>query len=60
MARFFYPRRRNERFTYKRKCDESGFDGLRSEMVKLYDGRVVLKRYFEPPPRNWRRPFKRD
>jgi len=51
-----YPQNRYVRGTYKRECDQTGFDHLRSEMRKQWDGLIVHKDVWqEEPERNKRR-----
>jgi hypothetical protein len=33
---------------HKAICDRSGFEGLASQMVKTWDGKYVLRRFWEP------------
>jgi hypothetical protein len=62
-----YPRNRYVPGTYKRECAICGFDFLRSEMRKQWNGLVVHSKCFDTKPKHLRkrrhireRPFKRD
>ena len=62
-----YPENRYVAGTYKRECDVCGFDFLRSELRKRWDGAIVCKEDYEdkhdrdkPPRVIHERPFKRD
>jgi len=49
-----YPWSRYESGTYKRECDISGFDFLRSEMRKQWNGFIVSEKNFNERPREER------
>jgi hypothetical protein len=66
MARM-YPLNRFKPYDYKRECDICGWDYLRSELHKTWDGKLVCKEDFEPKhPREYpqpnfkQRPFRRE
>lgn len=43
-----YPENRYVPGTYKRECDECGFDFLRSEMIKDSKGKIVCSACYDP------------
>jgi len=43
-----YPENRYVPNTYKRECDECGFDYLRSEMIKDHLGKIVCPQCYDP------------
>jgi hypothetical protein len=49
-----YPLRRVVLGDHKFECMQCGFDGLRSEMVKQWDGLIVHPRCFDPRDRTQR------
>lgn len=60
-----YPLTRYVSGTYKRECDVCGWDYLRSELKKRYDGLIVCTKDWWPEPERLRkrvkikeRPFK--
>lgn len=62
-----YPLNRFVPGTYKRECDDCGFDFLRSQLKKRWDGFIVCVKCWEPKPEHLRKrklrpekPFKRD
>ena len=46
-----YPKKRYVSGTYKRICDNCGFDFLRSELVKQYNNFIVCMRCKDPRSR---------
>lgn len=55
-----YPHSRYVSGTYKRECDNCGFDYLRAELVKQHDKFIVCAKCFDPRPRHeMRRHIKR-
>lgn len=46
-----YPKNRYVSGTYKRECDISGFDHLRSELSKTWDNFVVSSRNYDEKSR---------
>jgi hypothetical protein len=50
-----YPLNRWESGTYKRECDVCGFDYLRNQLKKRYDGFIVCDKDWEPEPRDWKK-----
>jgi hypothetical protein len=62
-----YPTDRYVPGTYKRSCDVCGFDYLRSEMRKRWDGAIVCEQDYEEEDIRYKnkiipkeQPFKRD
>mgnify|MGYP001586535946 CR=1 FL=1 len=62
-----YPTNKFVPNTYKRECDVCGFDFLRSELIKDWQGRIVCRADFEVRhPRDYPRrarkekPFRRE
>ena len=45
-----YPKNRYVKGTYKKECDVCGWDYLRSELRKRYDGLVVCKKCWLEKP----------
>ena len=50
MGRRTYPRRRIVRGTYKRQCDRCGWDYLRTELFREWNGKITCRRIdcFDP------------
>lgn len=55
MSSTVYPFSRYVSGTYKREDDISGFDYLRSELVKDFEGLIVHPKNRDPLPRNLRK-----
>lgn len=54
-----YPTNRFVPGTYKRECDECGFDFIRSEMRKRWDGAIVCQWCYEEKDTQLERKYNR-